>query len=135
MTRVFGDSNVFLRFFTHDDRGQHSRAAELFKKAANGTLLLLTGPPVLFEIAWTLRAAYKLRGEQILDVLSRILTLPGLHMADAALAEEALRLARLTKLEFADAYIAASARASGAEAVATFNRRDFQRLGSALYGF
>ncbi|PYV18921.1 MAG: PIN domain nuclease, partial [Acidobacteria bacterium] len=57
MRRVLVDANVFLRFFTHNKRGQHSRAADLFKKAANGTLLLLTGPPVLFEIAWTLRAA------------------------------------------------------------------------------
>lgn len=55
---VFVDSNVFLRFFTVDDAGQHERAAQLFEKAAAGKVKLVTGPPVRFEIAWTLRSAY-----------------------------------------------------------------------------
>ncbi|NWG12046.1 MAG: PIN domain-containing protein [Acidobacteria bacterium] len=133
--RVFVDANVFLRYFTLDDAGQHERAAALFREASQGAVDLITGPPVLFEVAWTLQAAYGVPRREVLDVLYRILAFPGLALTDAPLAEQALRLARDSNRDFADAYIAASAEAAGADAVATFNRRDLQRLGSALYDF
>jgi len=123
MKRVFVDANVFMRFFTEDEEGQHERAAGLFAHAAAGKVRLVTGPPVLFEIAWTLRAAYRLPREKALDVLHRIRMLSGLELSDARLVEEALRLARASGQEFADAYIAASATACGTDAIATCNRK------------
>jgi predicted nucleic acid-binding protein len=133
--RVFLDANVFLRYFTLDDAGQHGRAARLFGQASRGEIDLVTGPPVLFEVAWTLQAAYGLPRERVLDVLSRILALPGLAMTDAQLVERALQLARAVNRDFADAYIAASAEAAGIDGIATFNRKDLRRLGSAIYDF
>lgn len=55
MMRVFLDANVFLRYFTLDDAGQHGRASRFFDAASQGAIELVTGPPVLFEIAWTLQ--------------------------------------------------------------------------------
>jgi predicted nucleic acid-binding protein len=129
---VFVDANVFLRFFTLDDRGHHDKAATLLRRAMAGELVLVTGPPVLFEIAWVLRAAYGQSREKILDVLSAILAMPGLHRLDGDTAEEAVDRARQADTGFADAYIAASALRAGAAQVATFNRRHFERLGVAL---
>ena len=37
--------------------------------------------------------------------------------------------------EFADAYIAASITANGGDTIATFNRRDFKKLGVVLAEF
>ena len=129
MKRVLVDANVFLRFFTVDDAGQHERAAKLFRAAAEGSLALIVGPPVLFEVAWTLRAAYLRTPAQVLDVLEAILSLPGLSFTDAAVCAQALRLARSSGVEFPDAYIAALAEVCGADVVATFNLADFRRLG------
>jgi predicted nucleic acid-binding protein len=133
--RVFVDANVFLRYFTLDDAGQHGRAARLFGEASQGDIDLVTGPPVLFEVAWTLQAAYAIPHEKVLDVLSRILALPGLTLTDSQLVERAVQLARAANRDFADAYIAASAEVAGVDAVATFNRKDLQRLGSVIYDF
>jgi len=133
MSRVFVDANVFLRFLTQDDAGQCERAARLFEAAAAGRLSLITGPPVLFEIAWTLRARYDQPCEVVLDVLSRILALPGLEMTDASLVEEAIRLAGETGQEFPDAYMAATLAAVRADAVATFDREHFEKLGVPLH--
>ena len=69
MKTVFVDSNVFLRFFTADDAGQHEKAARLFRQAASGKTALIAGPPVLFEVAWTLRAAYRLPRESAIPLL------------------------------------------------------------------
>ena len=129
MKSVFVDANVFLRFFTRDDGGQHARAARLFRAGASEELALLTGPPVLFEVAWTLRSVYKQEAGAVLDVLEAILAAPGLELTDEAVCGEALHLARSTGVEFSDAYIAALALASGCETVATFNLSDFRRLG------
>ena len=134
MKTVFVDSNVFLRFFTVDDTGQHEQAAALFEAAAAGKVRLVTGPPVLFEIAWTLRSAYKLPKEKILDMIEAMVAFRGLELTDHHLVEEAVRLARASGQEFADAYLSATANDLGAE-VATFNTKHFDKMGAELYRF
>jgi len=135
MSTWFVDANVFLRFFTVDDQGQHERAARLFSKALKGQLRLVCGPPVLFELSWTLRAAYKVSREKVQEVLSAILSMPGLAMTDTHLVETALTLADIAGVEFPDAYIAAGALAAECDGVATFNRKDFVKMKIKLASF
>lgn len=129
MTSWFVDANVFLRFLTVDDQGQHQKAVRLFEAAHRGDCLLVTGPPVLFELAWTLRAAYKTPRARVLELLSAVFATPGLTLTDASIVADALSLALAAGSEFADAYVAASSRTSGCSGVATFNQKDFARLG------
>jgi len=133
MKRVFVDTNVFLRHFTRDDSQQQKRAVALFRSAAVGETELITGPPVLFEIAWALRRAYARDKADVLNALEAVAGIPGLTLTDAPVVERAITRARETGQEFADAYIAVSADAAGADAVATFNRKDFRKLGAPLY--
>jgi predicted nucleic acid-binding protein len=132
--RIFVDANVFLRFFVGDDAAQQKQAAGLFEAAAAGAVGLLAGPPVLFEIAWTLRSAYDLPREKVLEVLSAIMGMQGLKLTDRVLVQAALQGASLHGQEFADAYIQASAEAQGAS-LATFNKRDFTKAAARLHGF
>jgi predicted nucleic acid-binding protein len=132
MTSWFVDTNVFLRFLTLDDEGYHVRAARLLESAARGERRLVTGPPVLFELAWTLRAAYKVPRAQVLKILKAVFATPNLTLTDSPLVAEALSLATETDSEFADAYIAAASRAAECSGVATFNRKDFAKLGVEL---
>ena len=127
------DANVFLRFFTRDDEGQHERARKLFTAAASGKIQLVSGPPVLFEVAWTLRSAYAVPPLRILEILDAIAAFPGLSLSDGTTVLSAISLARESGVEFADAYIAASALALGVDQIATFNVKDFKRLESVLY--
>jgi len=135
MKRVFVDSNVFLRFFEGDDPEQLERADSLFKAAARAELELVTGPPVLFEVAWTLRTSYELSREETLDVMTTVLALPGLDLIDRSLVDDAVRRAVESGQEFADAYIAASIAPSVSESIATFNRRHFEKLGITIHEF
>jgi predicted nucleic-acid-binding protein len=102
MRRVFADANVFLRLFTNDDRAQQAKAARLLEDAEKGRVLLVCGPPVLFDLAWKLRLLHKLSRDQVLDVIARVLATPGLELSDRALVEEALWRARTAQQEFAD---------------------------------
>ena len=133
MKSVFVDANVFLRFFTRDDEGHHQRAVRLFERAVKGEISLHTGPPVFFEVGWTLRSSYGLANEEVLDVLTRMLSLPGMHASDADLVADAISRSRESGVEFADAYIRSSAEAIKLDEIATFNRSDFRKLGAKLY--
>ncbi len=132
MTTWFVDTNVFLRFLTTDEHGQHQKTVRLFEAANRDECQLVTGPPVLFELAWTLRAAYKTPTARVLEILSAVFAMPGMTLMDAPLVAEALTLASATGSEFADAYIAAGSREAACSGVATFNRKDFARLGVEL---
>lgn len=132
MTAWFVDANVFLRFLTVDDEGQHQKAVRMFEAARAGECRLVTGPPVLFELAWTLRAAYKTPRARVIEFLSAVFAMPGMTLTDAPLVADALTMASAADSEFADAYIAASARAAGCAGVATFDRKDFAKLGIEL---
>lgn len=133
MKRVFVDANVFLRFFTVDDHGQHGKAVRLLNDAAAGRVTLVSGPPVLFEVAWTMRSAYGVDADAILGALESIAGFPGLSLSDVENVLAAISLARESGVEFADAYIAVSAQALGADQIATFNVRDFRRMDVATY--
>lgn len=133
MKRVFVDSNVFLRFLTQDEEGQHAAAVRLFREAARGKVRLVTGPPVLFEVAWTLRRAYSASRESVLDALLAVLSLPALEVVDAPLVHAAIQQATRETQEFADAYIAALATEQGCDSIATFNRKHFASGPIPLY--
>ncbi|MBP1766613.1 MAG: putative PilT protein domain protein [Candidatus Aminicenantes bacterium] len=135
MSTWFIDANVFLRFFTVDEQGQHERAVRLISKAREGKIRLVCGPPVLFELSWTLRSAYKVARGKVLEILSAVYSMPGLIMTDSRLVETALTLADTGGVEFPDAYIAASALAEECDGVASFNRKDFARMKIRLADF
>ena len=130
---TFVDANVFIRLFVEDDAQQTTQAAKLFEKAQNGKIDLVTGPPVFFEIAWTLSYRYKVPREDILDILEAVLSFPNLKVLDKALVLSTLSLARETSSEFADAYIASTIQDSKADNIATFNKKHFVKFGITLY--
>lgn len=129
---LFVDTNVFLRFLTRDDAGQTAAAEKLFREAAVGKIHLVTGPPVLFELAWTLKRAYHMAPERVLAVLEAVAALPGLDLLDARAVHAALACARAQDMEFADAYIVALVQIEDLDGLATFNQRHFQKAGVKL---
>ena len=134
--RVFVDTNVFVRLTVmSDDDRQMKQAKKMFVQAKTGKLDLVTGPPVLFEVAWMLGRLYKRANGEILNFLEAILSFPNLKVSDKEVVLEAISLGRKTDETFADCYIAVSAHRAEAEYVATFNKKHFAKLGRELYPF
>jgi predicted nucleic-acid-binding protein len=130
---IFVDTNLFTRFFVKDDEKQRLQAKKLFEQAQKGEVELVTGPPVLFEVAWVLSFTYKIKNAVFLDILESLLSFAGLKITDKILVSEAIDLARATNSSFADSYVAASVRKKEADEIATFNKKHFEKLGVALY--
>lgn len=126
------DANVILRLIAEDEPGQTKKAAAVFEAAMRGKLALVVTPPVLFEVAWTLRRAYGFPRERVLKVFEDLMSTPGVTLSDEAVVEQAIATAKLGGIEFADAYIAAAAGALGISKVATFNSKDLKKAGMEL---
>jgi predicted nucleic acid-binding protein len=133
--RFFIDSNVLLRLFVKDDEEQTRRAFALVERASSGEIELVTGPPVFFELAWTLGKVYRLSQSRVLEALDAILAHPGLETTDFELAKSAVDLALAANMSFPDSYIVKLAQASGANGIASFNRKHFVRAGVRLPEF
>ena len=128
MKKVFVDTNLFIRYLINDIPSQIDKVEHLFDLAEKGQVRLVTGPPVFFEMAWTLKSFYNMSKKRIYECLSSILGLPGLEVTDLDILEESLELFFRTSSDFSDAYIAVLSRKIGAESVATFNAKHFKKM-------
>jgi len=133
MKRVFVDTNIFIRYLTNDPRDLADKVERFFDLAQQSEIWLVTGPPVLFEVAWTLKSFYKMTRERIYECLTAILGIPGLEVSDIGVMEEALELYKKTSADLSDAYVAVLSKKVEADAVATFNEKHFKDLDVKIY--
>ncbi len=135
MKKVFLDTNIFIRYLVNDQPEMADQAERLFQKAEKGKISLVTGPPVFFELAWTLKSFYKKPREYIYECLMSIMGIQGLEIFDLEVLEQSLEIYRSKNIDFADAYIAALAESIQADQIATFNHSHFKNLQIPLYHF
>jgi predicted nucleic-acid-binding protein len=128
LKRIFVDTNLFIRYLINDVPSQVDKIERLFDLAEKRDVTLVTGPPVFFEIAWTLKSFYNMNRKRIYECLSGILGLPGLEVTDLDILEEALELYHHTSTDFSDAYVAVLSKKVGANSIATFNEKHFKNL-------
>ncbi len=133
MKRIFLDTNIFIRYLVNDIPAQVDKVEKLFDLAEQDKIRLVTGPPVFFEIAWTLKSFYGFDKLRIYECLSGILGIYGLEVLDADILLEALELYKENNVDFSDAYISASAQKNKANSIATFNTKHFKPLNASIY--
>ena len=115
------DTNVLVRFFTQDDPAQCKLTDEIIRSlsAANPAWVSLT---VLLELVWALTWIYRVDQSGIVRVLDDFMDRQEFKIEQLDTVQEALRVFRKGKAEFADCLIAASAQAAGCSKTATFDR-------------
>ena len=133
MKKYFVDTNVFIRYLVNDEPDQADRVDRLLDKAEKGEIRLVTGPPVFFELAWTLKSFYKIKKDEIYIYLISIAGIKGLDVADIDVVEESLEIYKNDSVEFSDAYISVLSKKLGTAGVVTFNKKHFNRLDVRLY--
>jgi len=122
--KIIADTNFLLRFILLDDETQLATAYRLLEACVE----LVIPTHVLCEIAWVLRARYKLSREQVLNALDYILTSEGVNVRDDEV-EAGLALLRRGG-DFADGVNAYSGRmmTTGAAVFASFDRQAVRLL-------
>lgn len=123
--RAFVDTNVLVRHLTGVPRAQARRATTFLAEAGE---LLLTDL-VAAEVVYVLESFYEVERPRVAELLRAIIGFPSIGVLDEALLLRALEVYEIDRLDFADAYLVASAEISGVDAVASFDR-SIDRVGT-----
>ena len=128
VTKVFVDTNVFLRFLTNDDQVKAKRVETLFRQATKGQIQLITSLLVIAEIIWTLESFYHLGKTDIASKVETILNTPNLLCPEAEIIVMALDLYVQEYMDFIDAFHAYDLQAQGLTKIVTYDHKHFKRV-------
>jgi len=115
---AFVDTNVLVRHLTGDPPEQAERATRYL--ASGGVLLL--ADLVLAEVAYVLESYYETARPDVARALRSIVDFPAIRVVDAALLFRTIEVYEVDRLDFAEAYLVASAESTGVGVVASFDR-------------
>lgn len=122
---AFLDTNVLFRHLTGDPPAQAARATRYLKHADD---LLLTDL-ILAEVAYVLESFYEVPRAHLAEILRAVLASPAIRVVDADLLQRAVEVYDVHRLDFADAYLIASAERTGVGVIASFDR-SIDRVGT-----
>jgi len=122
---AFLDTNVLVRYFTGDPPEQARRAGAFLV----GTEELLVPDLVVAEVVYVLESFYEVERARVAELVRAVIAFPAVVVVDAALLLRTLEVYEVERLDFADAYLVASAEASGVGAIASFDR-SIDRVGT-----
>jgi predicted nucleic acid-binding protein len=120
---AFIDANILIRHLTGDPPAQARRATALLRRADE----LLLPDVIVAQVVYVLESFYEVERERVAELVRAILAFPTIVVVDELLLLRALEVYEVARLDFADAYLVASAEASGVGEVASFDR-DIDRV-------
>ncbi len=122
---AFVDTNILIRHLTGDPPAQATRATRFLAEADE----LLLPDLILAEVAYVLESFYEAPRPQVAASLRAVLAFPPITVVDADLAQRAVEVYDIHRLDFAEAYLVACAERSGMGVVASFDR-SIDRVGT-----
>jgi predicted nucleic-acid-binding protein len=120
------DTNIIVRYLVQDHEKHAKVATKLFEACDRGDVTLFVLPAVLAECVFVLESFYEKPRRDIAQVLSDLVTSPGMELAELAIHLDAMERYHTSKLHFVDCLIAAHAVADDIS-VATFDN-DFKKF-------
>ena len=115
---AFVDTNVLVRHLTGDPPAQATRASRYLQGAEE----LLLPDLILAEVAYVLESFYETPRAQVATTLRAVLAFPAIRVVDVDLLQRAVEVYEVHRLDFADAYLVASAERTGVGVIASFDR-------------
>ena len=116
------DTNILVRFITHDDATQAATAMRLMASLSAdspGYVSLV----VLVELIWVLEGFYRFRGKEVEDVVESLLRGREMRLERPDLVEQAVRRFKAGSADLADCIIERAAHAAGCDYTLTFDRK------------
>jgi predicted nucleic-acid-binding protein len=115
------DTNILVRYFVKDDPDQTRLAVKLVHELSPEEPGWV-GLSALLELVWALTRIYRVRREQLVQILDTLLASQDIVMEQRETVREALLVYRTRHKDFADCLIASSASAAGCVRTLTFDR-------------
>jgi predicted nucleic acid-binding protein len=115
---AFVDTNVLVRHLTGDPPAQAARATRYLQAADE----LLLPDLILAEVAYVLESFYETPRVQVAETLRSVIAYSPIRVVDDELLLRTAEVYEDHRLDFADAYLVASAERTGVGQVASFDR-------------
>jgi predicted nucleic acid-binding protein len=115
---AFLDTNVLIRHLTGDPPALARRASAFLAKADE----LLLPDLIVAEVVYVLESFYEVERARVAELVRAVIGFPAIVVVDVPLLLRALEVYELDRIDFAEAYLVASAEASGVGAIASFDR-------------
>jgi predicted nucleic acid-binding protein len=115
---AFIDTNVLIRHLTGEPAAQARRATAFLERADE----LLLADLFAAEVIYVLESFYELERARVAELLRSIIGYPAVVVVDAPMLLRALEVYEVDRLDFAEAYLVASAEATGVGTIASFDR-------------
>lgn len=115
---AFVDSNVLIRHLTGDPPEAAARATAFLAGADE----LLLPDLIVAEIVYVLESFYEVPVDEVARLVRSIIAFPAVRILDPALLLRALEVHQTHRIDFAEAYLVASAESAGVEDIASFDR-------------
>ena len=115
---AFIDTKVLIRHLTGDPPELAARATRYLANAEH----LLLPDLILAEVAYVLESFYETPRVQVATTLRAVLAFSAIRVLDADLLQRAVEVYEIHRLDFADAYLVASAERTGVGVIASFDR-------------
>jgi predicted nucleic acid-binding protein len=115
---AFIDTNVLVRHLTGDPPAQAARATRFLQQADE----LLLADLILAEVTYVLESFYEAPRAQVAETVRAVLAFSAIRVVDDELLLRTVEVYERHRLDFADAYLVASAERTGVDEVASFDR-------------
>jgi predicted nucleic-acid-binding protein len=115
---AFVDTNVLIRHLTGDPPRQAARATRFLAEADE----LLLADLIVAETVYVLESFYEVGRARVAELVRAIIAFDAVRVVDEELLLRALEVYEIDRLDFAEAYLVASAERSGVDTVASFDR-------------
>jgi predicted nucleic-acid-binding protein len=128
------DTNALVRFVVQDDDAQLAAVKRLIRKCVSEGQSLFVPVTVSLELEWVLRASFEYAKDEVLDVLSNLLSAIELTFESERALEVALQLYRNGSADYADGLHIALAAQAGELPLWTFDKRAAKVSGAQPIG-
>lgn len=104
--KIFIDTNIFVRFFTHDLEEEVKDCEKLFESIRDGKFKPYISSVVIIELIFILTKQYKFKKEAVLKAMEKVLRLRNMTVVECTKTREALLLFNKYNISYADCLIA-----------------------------
>ena len=115
---AFIDTNVIIRHLTGDPSDMAARATAFLADADE----LLLSDLIVAETVYVLESFYEVPRAEVAQLIRSVVGFPTMRTLDPALLLRSLEIYEIHGVDFAEAYLAASAEVAGISEIASFDR-------------
>ena len=115
---AFLDTNVLIRHLTGDPPDMAARATAFLAAADE----LLLPDLIVAEVVYVLESFYEVPPGEVARLVRSVITFPRIRCVDEVLLLRAAEIYETDRVDFAEAYLVASAEAAGVTSIASFDR-------------